>query len=110
MLDRFYLRVRPWGWWGPVHDRLLATHPRLAANRDWPRDALNVAVGIVWQTSLTAAGIYIVLQDFSRLGLAVMIAVVCMIVLKFTWYDRLRDYPDDVAAAMATVEGRLHDG
>ena len=110
VLDRFYLRVRPWGWWGPVHDRLLATHPRLAANRDWPRDAFNVAVGIVWQTSLTAAGIYIVLQDFSRLGLAVMIAVVCMIVLKFTWYDRLRDYPDDVAAAMATVEGRLHDG
>lgn len=110
VLDRFYLRVRPWGWWGPVHDRLLATHPRLAANRDWPRDAFNVAVGIVWQTSLTAAGIYLVLQDFSRFGLAVMIAVVCMFVLKFTWYDRLRDYPDDVAAAMATAEGRLHDG
>jgi len=107
VLDRFYLRVRPWGWWGPVHDRLRATHPQLAANRDGPRDAFNVAVGIIWQTSLTAAGIYLVLQNFNRLGLATVIAVVCMVVLKFTWYDRLVDYPDDVAAEMARIERRL---
>jgi len=107
VLDRFYLRVRPWGWWGPVHDRLRATHPQLAANRDGPRDAFNVAVGIIWQTSLTAAGIYLVLQNFNRLGLATVIAVVCMFVLKFTWYDRLVDYPDDVAAEMARIERRL---
>lgn len=110
VLDRFYLRVRPWGWWGPVHERLRATHPLLAANRDCPRDILNVAVGIVWQTSLTAAGIYLVLQDFLRLGVALGLAVACMAVLKLTWYDRLQDYPDDVAAEMAAAERRLHAG
>ncbi len=110
VLDRFYLRVRPWGWWGPVHERLRATHPALEANRDWPRDGWNVAVGIVWQTALTAAGIYLVLQDYRRLGLALAIAAGCMAVLKFTWYDRLRDYPDDVAAEMARAERSLHDG
>jgi SSS family solute:Na+ symporter len=110
VLDRFYLRVRPWGWWGPVHDRLTATHPGLKSNQDWPRDAFNVAVGIVWQTSLTAAGIYLVLQDYRRLGLALSVAVACMAVLKFSWYDRLRDYPDDVAAEMDRIERQLHDG
>jgi len=30
-----------------------------------------------------------------------------MVVLKFTWYDRLVDYPDDVAAEMARIERRL---
>lgn len=110
VLDRFYLRVRPWGWWAPVHERLQATHPGLAANRDWPRDACNVAVGIVWQTALTATGIYLVLQDYGRLGLAAITAVVCMAILKFTWYDRLEDYPDDVAAEMARAERELHDG
>ena len=109
VLDRFYLRVRPWGWWGPVHDRLQATHPNLAANRDWPRDSFNVAVGIVWQTSLTAGGIYLVLQNYPRFGLAMVIAVACMAVLKVSWYDRLQDYPDDVAAEMARVERDLHD-
>jgi len=110
VLARFYLRVRPWGWWGPVHARLLADHPRLAANRDWPRDIFNVAVGIVWQTSLTAAGIYLVLQDFTKLGWALGLAVACMAVLKLSWYDRLRDYPDDVAAEMAAAEQRLQAG
>jgi SSS family solute:Na+ symporter len=107
VLARFYLRVRPWGWWGPIHARLLADHPRLVANRDWPRDIFNVAVGIVWQTSLTAAGIYLVLQDFTKLGWALGLAVACMAVLKLSWYDRLRDYPDDVAAEMAAAEQRL---
>jgi hypothetical protein len=27
-----------------------------------------------------------------------------MIVLKFTWYDRLEDYPADVAAEVAAAE------
>ncbi len=110
VLDRFYLRVRPWGWWAPVHERLQASHPNLRANRDWPRDGFNVAIGIVWQTALTAAGIYLVLQDYRRLGLAAITAVVCMTILKFTWYDRLEDYPDDVAAEMARAERELHDG
>ena len=68
-----------------------------------------MAVGIVWQTSLTAGGIYLVLQNYPRFGLAMVIAVACMAVLKVSWYDRLQDYPDDVAAEMARVERDLHD-
>ena len=33
-----------------------------------------------------------------------------MAVLKLSWYDRLRDYPDDVAAEMAAAEQRLQAG
>lgn len=108
VLMRFYRRVRPWGFWGPVHADLVRERPELAANRDFPRDLFNVAVGIVWQTALTAGGIYLVTKDFTRLAVALGVAGVCMIILKFSWYDRLEDYPADIAAEMAVDERRLH--
>lgn len=96
VLEQFYLRVRPWGFWGPVHDRLAAKHPGLARNRDFPRDMFNVAVGIVWQTALVAGGIYVVLRDWTALGVCLALVASASAVLKFTWYDRMRDYPDDL--------------
>lgn len=97
VLQHFYLKVRPWGWWGPVREQLLATHPNLAANKDFSRDAVNVAVGIAWQTALTAAGIYLVLQNWTALGWCVAVIVVTSVILKFNWYDKLQDYPDGYA-------------
>jgi Na+/proline symporter len=97
VLQHFYLKVRPWGWWGPVREQLLVTHPDLAANKDFSRDAVNVAVGIAWQTALTAAGIYLVLQNWTALGWCVAVIVITSALLKFNWYDKLHDYPDGYA-------------
>ncbi len=108
VLLAFYRRVRPWGFWKPIHDELVRRHPTAQANHDLPKDVLNVAVGIVWQTALTAGGIYLVVQDYPRLAWALGIAAVSMLVLKITWYDRLEDYPPDVAADMAAVERGIH--
>jgi Na+/proline symporter len=106
----FYRRVRPWGFWGPIHADLVRRHPEASANRDLPRDLFNVAVGIVWQTALTAGGIYLVIRDYPQLVWALGLAAACMLVLKFTWYDRLEDYPADVVAEMAASERALHSG
>jgi Na+/proline symporter len=95
VLDRFYLRVRPWGFWGPVHDRVALTHPGLVANQNFRRDMFNVVVGIVWQTSLTATGILLVLRDWRSLAISVSLIVVSAVILKFTWYNRIEDYPAD---------------
>lgn len=95
VLDRFYLRVRPWGFWGPVHDRVALTHPGLVANQNFRRDMFNVVVGIVWQTALTATGILLVLRDWRALAISVSLVVVSAVILKFTWYNRIEDYPAD---------------
>src|SRR5690606_32758353 len=58
VLKNFYLKVRPWGFWKPVYEKVAAEYPGLEANRDFGRDMFNVAVGIAWQTSITAAGIF----------------------------------------------------
>src|SRR3954462_12580428 len=101
VLERFYLRVRPWGFWRPVHARLAQTHPGLIANTAFKRDMFNVAVGIVWQTALTATGIFIVLRDGRALAISVSLVLVTAAILKFNWSDRLEDSPADLAVGDA---------
>jgi SSS family solute:Na+ symporter len=96
VLEHFYLRVRPWGVWKPVHDRLALTHPGLVANTAFKRDMFNVLVGIVWQTALTATGIFLVLRDGRAIAICVSTVLVTAAILKFNWYDRLEDYPADL--------------
>lgn len=101
VLREFYLRVRPWGWWGPVYRDLLREHPAVAPNRGFPRDAINVAVGIVWQTAITTVGVYLVLRDWWGLGLSLLVVAATSVALKLNWYDRLEDYPRGYAPRAA---------
>ncbi|MEM6331617.1 MAG: sodium:solute symporter, partial [Planctomycetota bacterium] len=98
VLKEFYRRVRPWGVWGPVRDALQAEHPGLQPNRDFFRDAINVAIGIAWQTALTATGIYLVLRDYRSLAVSVAVVLATSLLLKLNWYDRLQDFPDHATA------------
>lgn len=95
VLKNFYLKVRPWGFWGPVHAKVLRDYPGLEANRDFKRDAVNVAVGIVWQTALTATGIFLVIEEWGRLFACLGVVVLTSVVLKVNWYDKLEDYPKE---------------
>ncbi|MFP4624495.1 MAG: sodium:solute symporter family protein [Gemmatimonadota bacterium] len=101
VLKNFYRRTRPWGFWKPVHEAVARETPGVAANRHFKRDAFNIIVGIVWQTSLTATGIFVVLQDWFWLAFCVGLVVVTSAILKVNWYDRIEDYPADVDETMA---------
>ncbi|HEU5403081.1 MAG TPA: sodium:solute symporter family protein [Terriglobales bacterium] len=90
VLKSFYRRVRPWGFWDPVLAKVRAENPSIQPNRDFWRDAFNVVVGVVWQVSLVALPIYIVIQKFTSAFGCFVIVVVTSIVLKFTWYDHLK--------------------
>lgn len=98
VLKRFYFKVRPWGFWKPVHTALEKTHPGLSENKNGGRDMINVVIGIIWQTSLTATGIYLVTQNWPALMVAIAIALSSTIWLKYQWYDRLQDWPDGVSS------------
>jgi len=89
VLMDFYRRVRPWGFWGPVLKKVLAEDPGFKRNKDFFRDMFNIVVGIVWQISLVALPIYIVLQEYDRVALTLAVALVTSAILKFTWYDHL---------------------
>jgi hypothetical protein len=89
VLVEFYTRTRPWGWWGPIHRAAVIRDPAFARNRDFPRDAFNVVVGVVWQTAFVALPIYIVIQHWQPAAWTLAMIVVTSVVLKYNWYDRL---------------------
>ena len=89
MLMEFYRRVRPWGWWGPVREAVLAADPSFPVNRDFRRDAFNVVVGTVVQTALVALPIYVVVRRFDGIAACLALIAVGGAILKKTWYDRL---------------------
>jgi SSS family solute:Na+ symporter len=88
-LLHFYKTTRPWGFWKPIHDKVVAADPAFLANRDFKRDAVNVVVGIVWQSCLTIVPIYIVLKQGLPLLVSVTILGITCLILKKNWYDRL---------------------
>lgn len=94
VLKSFYRTVRPWGFWNPILEKLQAEDPSVEKNRGLPRDVLNLAVALVWQTSMVALPIYLVIQQWGRTALCVGIFAAASVVLKFTWYDHLDPPPD----------------
>lgn len=89
VLKAFYKNVRPWGFWKPIHDKVVADDPGFEANKNFGRDMFNVAVGIVWQTSLVIFPIYLVLMKFQYMAIWIGVAVITSFILKKSWYDKL---------------------
>jgi len=89
VLKSFYRTVRPWGLWGPIYEKCRAQHPDFQRNRDFPRDLFNIAIGLIWQTSLVTSPIYLVIQHWTELWISLGVCAVTSLILKFTWYDKL---------------------
>ncbi|HVZ29339.1 MAG TPA: sodium:solute symporter, partial [Asticcacaulis sp.] len=92
-LKAFYKKTRPWGLWGPVLKALRQDEPGTQPNRDFWLDMANIVIGIVWQTALTASAIFLVVQEMPKFYLTAGIVLLCTVIMKFSWWDRLRDNP-----------------
>jgi len=99
VLMSFYKTVNPWGFWGPIREKVLREDPSFQPNHNFGRDSINVLVGIVWQLCLTGLPIYIVLQNWTWVGYVAATLVATSIFIKFNWYDKLERPVAPVAAA-----------
>jgi hypothetical protein len=68
-----------------------AENPEFKKNTAFARDMVNVATGIVWQTALVAAPIFLVVKQFNSFVVALMIVAIGTVILKKNWYDKLED-------------------
>ena len=89
VLMRFYMQVRPWGFWKPVLQKVREFYPDFEPNRNFKRDASNVVTGVIWQTAIVLTPIALVTQQFKTLAIAVGVVVVTSLLLKFNWWDKL---------------------
>ncbi|MFN7119626.1 MAG: sodium:solute symporter family protein [Saprospiraceae bacterium] len=95
VLINFYKKVRPWGFWKPIHDKLAMQEPGIQSNKDFGRDMLNVIIGIIWQTAITASPIFLVIKQYDKFFITLAIIAICTWILKINWYDKLKDHPDE---------------
>ncbi|POY36643.1 sodium:solute symporter [Solitalea longa] len=88
-LKSFYKNVRPWGFWKPVHEMVVAEDPSFEANKNFKKDMFNVVLGVIAQLCLTILPMYAVLMMKVPLLVTIGILAVIIFILKRTWWDVL---------------------
>jgi Na+/proline symporter len=91
VLKNFYRTVRPWGFWKPVHEQVVAEDPSFEGNKRFALDMFNVVVGIIAQCCLTLLPMYLILWMKLPLLITIAILVIVILVLKRTWWNKLED-------------------
>jgi len=91
ILKRFYIQVRPWGFWQPIYEKVKRENPDFQRNNDFGRDCFNVLLGLVWQITLVALPMYVVIQEKWGIIGGVMVLILSSFILKKTWLDKLTD-------------------
>jgi solute:Na+ symporter, SSS family len=91
VLKEFYIRVRPWGFWKPVYERVMRENPEVKPNRNCARDLLNSAVATVWQFTLVLMPIYLIIRDMRGLWITLAVLLVTSYFLKKNWLDKFED-------------------
>lgn len=90
-LKSFYINVRPWGFWKPIHQKVISENSSFEKNQNFWKDMFNIAIGTLAQTVLMALPMYFVLKQTVPLLVSIAIFAVCFIILKKTWWDKLKD-------------------
>lgn len=88
-LKSFYTSVHPWGWWKPVREQL-TQEEQVGKNTDFGLDMFNCIVGIVWQSSMILLPIYLVVRDYEKTAISLLVFGVTTLILKFTWLDKVK--------------------
>lgn len=91
VLKKFYSTVRPWGFWGPIHEKIVAENPGFEANKGFGLDMFNVVIGILAQLCLTILPMYLILWMKTPLIITIAILAVLVMILKKTWWNKLDD-------------------
>ncbi len=94
VLKSFYKNVRPWGFWKPIHNKVVAENPSIKKNKDFGLDMFNVSVGIIAQTALVILPMYIVFRQGTPIIISIAIIIICSYLLKRFWWNKLNEQLD----------------
>lgn len=89
VLQDFYVKVRPWGFWKPVHDKAVLQDALIKKNTGFKSDMLNVLIGTVAQTSLVILPMYLVFRQQTPVLITIAILVITTFLLKKLWWNKL---------------------
>lgn len=91
-IDRFYRNVRPFGFWGGIRERAMASGEPANAPLKLRYIPINIVLGVVATYSLYLVPVCAIGHWFGEAAIALGVFAVCVIVLYFTWF---RTLPED---------------
>ncbi len=91
VLKSFYKNVRPWGFWKPIHEKVVADDPSFVGNKRFKLDMFNVVVGIIGQLCFTLLPMYFILGMKQPLMYTIAAIIAIVLILKKTWWNKLED-------------------
>ncbi|MBO8131019.1 MAG: Na+:solute symporter [Candidatus Marinimicrobia bacterium] len=91
ILKNFYSITRPWGFWEPIYRKVKEKNPSFKKNTNFKRDIFNISIGLVWQISIIALSMYLVLKQFYAVLIASGSVFITSLILKKNWLDKLED-------------------
>ncbi|WP_298514533.1 sodium:solute symporter family protein [uncultured Kordia sp.] len=90
LLD-FYKNVKPWGFWKPIKEKLIAQNIEVKDTSNFKSDMFNVFVGTIAQTTLVILPMYLVFNKTTPLLISLLVLVICLILLKKYWWNTLTE-------------------
>ena len=88
-IDTFYRRVRPFGFWGSVRNRALASAEPANAPLNLKFIPVNVVVGVIASYALYMTPVYCMGRWFGNAVISLGIFLACAFTLYFTWFKTL---------------------
>ena len=89
VLVKFYSKVKPFGFWGPIRKESIAQGLMEANNREPMWDAINGLIAPVFQFVVALLPFYLFLRKWPQFWTVAAIMAAVMVVLYFTWYKHL---------------------
>ncbi len=91
ILIEFYKNVKPWGFWKPIHDKILIENPNFEKNETFGLDMFNVFIGIIAQTALVILPMYLIFRQSTPVYITLVVLIVCVLLLKKYWWNKLEE-------------------
>ncbi|GMU90534.1 MAG: sodium:solute symporter [Chlorobiota bacterium] len=87
-LEKFFLRTRPFGFWGPV-TASLKDEDRNAIKKENRRDIISALIAVPWQLLLFATAMLVVLRENEMLLYASVLLAILSFLLYKIWFKNL---------------------
>lgn len=91
-IDAFYRKVRPFGFWGGIRERALASGEPANAPLHLKWIPANILLGVVGTYGLYMSPVYLIGHWYARAATALFVFLICGAGLYFTWFKQL---PED---------------
>lgn len=91
VLISFYKTVRPWGFWKPIHEKVVAEDITFIGNKNFKLDMFNVMIGIIGQLCFTLLPMYFILNMQQPLWITIAAIIIIVLILKKTWWNKLEN-------------------